>query len=240
MDEINFEKYERKGAYHWDEISHDPRKANAVTIARYRLCLKLLEEKLDGIKGKTILDFGCGDGALTYEMFKKGAISTGVDLSALAIKLGSKKHQEKGSTAKLFVGSCYHTGFKDCSFDGLIASDVIEHIRDVDCFCREIKRILVPRGVMVISTPIKANLVPIDKNHVEEWFKEDFQIIINKHFREVSYYHSHPMFWMELFNRSQKFMRLINLLSIIWNPFMQSVVWRQYGMQYALGRKDDE
>lgn len=238
-DEIQFEKYQRKGAYHWDEISHDPRKANAVTIARYRMCLKLLEEKLDGIEGKTILDFGCGDGALTYEMFKKGAKVTGVDLSALAIELGRNKHLEKGSTAKLFVGSCYDTGFKDSSFDGLISSDVIEHVRDVDCFCKELKRNLVPSGVAVISTPIKLTAIPVDRNHVQEWFEEDFQAIIRRHFHTVSFYRSHPVFWMELFNRSQRFMMLINLTSIFSNPFMSSFSWRLYAMQYAICTKDD-
>jgi SAM-dependent methyltransferase len=53
--------------------------------------------------------------------------------------------------------------FPDGSFDLIIASDVIEHIRDTDTFLSEVARLLKPEGQFFLSTPNYASLFCIAK-----------------------------------------------------------------------------
>ena len=63
MSAPHFEKYDRKGAYHWDDYYGGLIRANAYTRARYDLVCALLGES--GVaSGTRVLDLGCGDGAL--------------------------------------------------------------------------------------------------------------------------------------------------------------------------------
>jgi SAM-dependent methyltransferase len=53
--------------------------------------------------------------------------------------------------------------FPDASFDIVIASDVIEHLRNTDVFLREVARVLKPEGQFFCTTPNYASLFCIVK-----------------------------------------------------------------------------
>jgi SAM-dependent methyltransferase len=53
--------------------------------------------------------------------------------------------------------------FPDASFDIIIASDVIEHLRETDVFLAEVVRLLKPDGEFFLSTPNYASLFCIAK-----------------------------------------------------------------------------
>lgn len=236
--EVVFEKYARKGAYHWAEMSIDPRRRNAVTVARYRLCLRLLENALNGgLNHAAVLDMGCGDGVLAYEFVRKGCRVTGVDISPLAVQLAAERHKARRSQATFVTASCYDTGLTTASFDGIVSTDVIEHVQDPDRFCREIYRLLKPGASAVLSTPIRLTERPRDQNHVQEWFEEGFQQLIRRHFPAVTFQRSHPVCWVDRFVRSRRSMVLVNLVSLFRNPFVESLAWRTYTMQYAVCSK---
>ena len=154
--EIQFGKYETRGAdYHWRQNSRHPLRMNAFVKARYQKCLTLLVDKTGDLANKNVLDFGCGDGVLTYELARCGANCYGIDLSFAAVQFAYRKHQQLGSNAFFCAGSCYDTCFPDRFFDGLIATEVIEHVQDQERFLREIDRVLKPGGTAVISTPVR-------------------------------------------------------------------------------------
>jgi 2-polyprenyl-3-methyl-5-hydroxy-6-metoxy-1,4-benzoquinol methylase len=237
-DEIEFSKYRTRGAYHWEQIQWHPRRKNAFVAARYEMCLELwMRENGGSMRDKRILDLGCGDGVLTYLLNNKGAKAHGIDVSELAIELARKKHKEMGSNADFSVASGYSTGMPESSLDGLISSDVIEHVQEPDRFLAEIKRVLKPGGIGIISTPVRVTEFPLDPNHVVEWFPEGFKEIIEPFFPGSKYTLSHPIFWMELFERSQRSRMLINLLSLARNPFFADKGWKYFALQYAIVRK---
>lgn len=69
--EKEFDKYKKLGSMHWQEMtSRDPRFFNAYQQARYDWILRVARD----IRGKKVLDLGCGDGSLTYLLAKNGAI----------------------------------------------------------------------------------------------------------------------------------------------------------------------
>ena len=236
--EIEFTKYVTRGAgYHWEQNSRHLFKMNAFVKARYQKIMQLLKKKNDSFAGVKIIDLGCGDGVLTYELFKKGAKTYGIDLSDDAIKFAIWKHRSLGSEASFFVESCTDTHFGAESFDAAVSSDVIEHLTNPRMLLTEIYRVLKPNGLGVISTPIRFTQEPLDKMHTMEWFKEEFKGLVKDVFPIVEFEYSHPVFWYELMNRSRQHRFGVNLLSYIMNPFLTIGKWRFPAMQYAIIEK---
>ena len=75
--EKEFLKYERSGAYHWQQLSRSLKRYNAGLAGRYAKALELSVN----ITPANILDIGCGDGCLTTMFAKKFPNSriTGID-----------------------------------------------------------------------------------------------------------------------------------------------------------------
>jgi len=56
--------------------------------------------------------------------------------------------------------------YKDAFFEGVVMNEVIEHIsRDVDAL-EEVRRILKPDGILVITVPYMSNIQDIPEYHV--------------------------------------------------------------------------
>lgn len=117
---------------------------------------------LGSIKGKTILDIGCGDGLYSVTFLKLGAEKVcGQDLSENYIKDAIRKSIELGYinfTGK--VGDCSNLQFEDNSFDIIFSGDVFEHITDELKlkFIQEAYRVLKPGGIFTVKTPNKSYL----------------------------------------------------------------------------------
>src|SRR5581483_4652876 len=74
--EQEFDKYRTRGSVHWREmLALDPRHYNSYLVARYDWILRFAGD----LKGKRVLDLGCGDGALSFRLARAGAQVTGVD-----------------------------------------------------------------------------------------------------------------------------------------------------------------
>ena len=96
-----------------------------------------------------VLDLGCGDGQFSLAIAKKIQIKKihGVDFSDYHLK----KAQKAGLKTTKANLNC-KLPFSDCSFDIIIANQVIEHLADIDLFLTEIFRILKRGGQAIIAT----------------------------------------------------------------------------------------
>ena len=229
-----FKKYQSRSAgYHWDQISKHPIKRNAFVLARYKNVISLLGKT----KNEAVLDLGCGDGVLSYLLYEKGLKVSGIDLSEEAIEFAKNKTNNR---IEFKVGSVYHLPWEDNSFDIVLSSDVIEHLEDVSQYLKEIKRVLKPNGKCVISTPIRITEIPLDTEHVVEWFENEYRDLINNKFPGSSFYKSHPIIFMEMMNsvyfKKQWVRFFINLLSIFGINIFQTFKskFRYFALQYSV------
>jgi 2-polyprenyl-3-methyl-5-hydroxy-6-metoxy-1,4-benzoquinol methylase len=238
MTEITFNKYEQRGAdYHWQQQSNHPLKMNAYVKARYQLCVALLEAQIGPLKGQTVLDFGCGDGVLTYALFKRQAHSHGFDVAETAVQTAVAKHQSRQSSASFCLASGYTTPYRTASFDGIVSTEVIEHVQQPLQLLEEIRRLLKPGGVAVISTPVRITQSPVDAMHVQEWYPDEYQSLILTVFPQAQFRFSHPLFWHEFMLYNGRTRLLVNLLSFFYNPFTTMGKWRHPSLQYAIVHK---
>jgi SAM-dependent methyltransferase len=65
--------------------------------------------------------------------------------------------------------------FPDATFDGVIAKDVLEHLPDPGAVVREIRRVLVPGGVVFASSPDAQRSVWDDYTHVRPFTRRGFR-----------------------------------------------------------------
>ncbi len=97
-----------------------------------------------------ILDVGCGDGSLLYQLkISNPALELfGTDISKKGCKLAAKQ----GLKAKV-ADLNYKIPFENSKFDFIISHESIEHLWNTDKFMSECYRCLKKGGYLIITTP---------------------------------------------------------------------------------------
>jgi dolichol-phosphate mannosyltransferase len=124
----------------YDERAHNSR----MPLQRWwqRSRHRIVTDWAGGVQGP-ILDVGCGSSLILSTM------PSAVGLDVLVNKL--RYVARRG--APVVAGSIFQLPFTDASFDGLVCSQVIEHIPGGDGPFRELARVLKPGGRLIIGTP---------------------------------------------------------------------------------------
>jgi len=92
---------------------------------------------VDNIKeGDIILDIGCGNGALTFDLSKKAKRVVGIDINEKNIKVAKNKYGSVNIEYK--VGNATKD-LDNQKFDAVVLSNVLEHIKDREDFLNKIK-----------------------------------------------------------------------------------------------------
>jgi ubiquinone/menaquinone biosynthesis C-methylase UbiE len=105
-----------------------------------------LIDNLD-VKGKRVLDLGCGPGLNTYYLHKSGAIATGADISEESVKIANERFAAIGIKDKCIIANAEDLkDFKDNSFDIVISLGVLHHTPNMKKAAKEVYRILKPGG----------------------------------------------------------------------------------------------
>lgn len=110
-----------------------------------------LLEQLGHLTGKTLLDIGCGNGAFTAALARRGAQVVGIDVSPTGIALARQEHPG----IEWDVMSAYddlQSRFGR-EFDLVVSLEVIEHLFDPRLFLNRVFRAVKPGGRFVLSTP---------------------------------------------------------------------------------------
>lgn len=238
-----FDQYEKRGAYHWAFLSNNPWHHHCPTVARYQAVLKAGHLYWPGAK---VVDVGCGDGALAGRMAKAGAQVTGVEPEIVGRKLAKQKF-EQHALAGTFVAQL--TELENDSFDVAVCCDVIEHVEQPEQLLLDIRRILKPRGIAIITTPIRLTETPLDANHVQEFFPSQFQTLMESCFTEIQVQRHIPLaglmlyYWCPWFFLRRPLITLsCNLLNICFgiNPVEKiNALDRYHLLQLAIARKPE-
>jgi SAM-dependent methyltransferase len=101
------------------------------------------------------LDVGCGDGRLTAEL--DASALTAADVSAVALERAAARLP---GAALVELEPDAPFPLDDTAFDLVLCAETVEHVRDLQLFLSEVRRVLRPGGELALTTPVARPLAP--------------------------------------------------------------------------------
>lgn len=111
---------------------------------------------LGDVRGKTVLEYGCGDGRNTLLLARRGAKVTAVDISPELIDIARRRLRENNVVANVdfIVGSAHDLPLPDNSIDVVFGMAILHHL-DLKSSQREVRRVLRSGGRAVFKEPVR-------------------------------------------------------------------------------------
>lgn len=114
--------------------------------------MERIERESLRLRGRHLLEIGCGLGFDSVELMKRGVRVTAVDLTPTAVRLAREHFRLAGVTpVELRVDNALSLGFPDESFDAVWANGVLHATGDTRRAVAEVRRVLRPGGRALIS-----------------------------------------------------------------------------------------
>lgn len=109
-------------------------------------------ERLGDLRGKRVLDIGCGTGEWSVILARRGADVHAVDISPASIEVVRRRAEANGVSERVtgYAMSATKLAFDDGAFDVVHGQDIIHHL-DPAVFGREMARVLSSDGHVVFS-----------------------------------------------------------------------------------------
>jgi len=110
-------------------------------------------DHLASIKGKRVVDIGCGGGILAESMAAKGALVTGIDLSEKALKVAKLHQLESGVQLDYRLISAEDIAAEQLdAFDVVTCMEMLEHVPDPASILAACAAMVKPGGWVFLST----------------------------------------------------------------------------------------
>jgi ubiquinone/menaquinone biosynthesis C-methylase UbiE len=111
---------------------------------------------LGEVSGKTILEYGCGDGSNTVLLANRGANVISLDLSPELINVAQARLRVHGinSGVDFIVGSAHTLPLPDESVDVVFGIAILHHL-DLALSAAEVRRVLKKGGFAIFQEPVR-------------------------------------------------------------------------------------
>ena len=111
---------------------------------------------LGDVNGKTILEYGCGDGVNTVLLANRGAHVISLDLSPELIDVAKQRLLAHGITTGVdfIVGSAHNLPLPEDSVDVVFGIAILHHL-DLGLAANEVRRVLKRRGLAIFQEPVR-------------------------------------------------------------------------------------
>nr|WP_254213032.1 methyltransferase domain-containing protein [Burkholderia multivorans] len=146
---------------------------------------------LDVVSGKDVLDIACGEGYGSSLLAKSARSVVGVDIDPKTVAHASQRYAGEGNL-RFVAGSASSIPLVDSSIDVVVSFETIEHLAEQHEMLTEIRRVLKPNGMVVISSPNK-KVYSDDRDyhnefHVKELYFDEFDALLREHFPSIRYF----------------------------------------------------
>lgn len=114
--------------------------------------MQFLKDAIGTVKGKTIVDIGCGGGLISTPLARLGAKVTGIDADAQAISVAKTHAVSENLDIDFISGAAEDLVTKGKKFDVVLALEVVEHVDNPDLFVELCSKLVKPNGLVIFST----------------------------------------------------------------------------------------
>lgn len=147
---------------------------------RYLFCAPL-------VAGREVLDIASGEGYGSALLARSATRVTGVDIDAGAVDWARKRYQAPNLEYR--VGDCREIPLDDASVDVVVSFETLEHHEHHEAMMLEVRRVLRPGGLLIISTPDREvysdNVGFHNPFHVKELYEDEFRALLARHFGQL-------------------------------------------------------
>jgi GT2 family glycosyltransferase/SAM-dependent methyltransferase len=140
------------------------------------------------VEGRRVLDLASGEGFGAAILARSAHSVVGVDIDEPSVEHSRLNYAAPNLRFEL-ADARDLSKFPDDSFDAVIAFEMIEHIEEQDHVLEEVRRVLAPGGLLIISTPDRDfydELNPKNPFHVRELGREGFRELLRSTFGNVA------------------------------------------------------
>jgi len=137
-----------------------------------------------------VLDIACGEGYGSAMLAQVARSVIGIDLDLDTVTHAKVKYQ--AANLEFHHGDCAHLPLDDACVDLVVSFETIEHHDQHSDMMREIRRVLRPDGVLLISSPNKPEFNR-DRSepypfHIKELDYSEFDALLRAEFSNVEFY----------------------------------------------------
>ena len=147
VDPAEIAKFEALASRWWDPTS-EFKPLHDINPLR----LDFIDERV-GLKGKTVLDVGCGGGILAEAMAERGATVTGIDLGEAPLAVARLHLKESGRQVDYRHISVEALAEQHpAAFDAVTCMEMLEHVPDPASVVAACRRLVKPGGHVFFAT----------------------------------------------------------------------------------------
>ncbi|MGB9149106.1 MAG: bifunctional 2-polyprenyl-6-hydroxyphenol methylase/3-demethylubiquinol 3-O-methyltransferase UbiG [Burkholderiales bacterium] len=148
LDQAELDKFSRLASKWWDPNS-EFRPLHEINPLR----LDYIEKICNGLKGKNVVDIGCGGGILSESMAARGALVTGIDLAEKPLKVAKLHLLDSGQQVDYQLISAEDLAQqKPHQFDVVTCMEMLEHVPDPASTVKACAQLVKPGGQVFFST----------------------------------------------------------------------------------------
>ena len=117
------------------------------------------DEIINEVKGKRVLDYGCGLGENSLKYLKAGAHVTGIDIADSYIAIAKENARNNGHSKEQYdfiVMDAHKLDFPDESFNFIVGMGILHHLQD-EIALKELHRVLKKNGRLSLMEPLADN-----------------------------------------------------------------------------------
>jgi len=154
--------------------------------------------------GRSVLDVACGEGYGADLLAGVAGEVTGVDISLEAITHAEARYRDR-KNLRFMCGSGEKLPLPDDSIDVVVSFETIEHLEMQEQFVRELRRVLKPDGLLLMSSPNKRLYTDArdyhNEFHVREMYRDEFEQLLQGDFPHIHWLGQkllfHSVIWPE-------------------------------------------
>lgn len=167
---------------------------------------------IEWVNGKIVLDAACGEGYGSNILSGYAKTVIGLDLDDNTIKNAEEKYAS--DNLSFIQGSIENLPFENNMFDVVVSFETVEHVDDEiqKKFLTEIKRVLKPDGLLIMSTPNKKIYTDLVSGenlfHKKEFYYQEYKDYIKREFLYSLFYEQYPELLYMLTNKDNNYLDL--------------------------------
>lgn len=154
---VDADRIEREREFHDERFSDDSERAS--TGKFYSAVASAHEHYRQAVLQQTqgdCLEYGCGTGALAFDLAAQGCRSAAIDISPVAIEAAQAEARDRGLDVAFHEMNAEKMTFDANSFDLVYGSGILHHL-DMERATSEVVRVLRPGGRAVFVEPLGYN-----------------------------------------------------------------------------------